>query len=171
MFVSSTSFFFRAVFVVVAFPPNHPFISTTVQVGSYYKTPQDPVWVVGSSSHFTVLFGIDRSPVLETRAEQLLAAASRAFKACDPDENGFIAKDKLSEVLGCLAEPPTATTTTASSSSAASGDSATSSSSEEGSHQPWLPVTIARDATAIDALTAHLETAGAGIILWDDFWR
>ena len=69
------------------------------KVGSYYKTPRVPVWVVGSASHFTVLFGVTRASVLETRAERLLAAASRAFKACGPDENGFVAKDKqLGEV-------------------------------------------------------------------------
>lgn len=30
------------------------------QVGSFYKIPQFPIWVVGSTSHFTVLFSMDR---------------------------------------------------------------------------------------------------------------
>ncbi len=31
-----------------------------MQVGSYLKVPQCPIWVVGSSSHFSVLFSLDR---------------------------------------------------------------------------------------------------------------
>ena len=31
-----------------------------VQVGTHYKTPLYPIWVVGSSSHFTVLFSMDK---------------------------------------------------------------------------------------------------------------
>ena len=27
------------------------------EVGGYYKTPRFPIWVVGSTSHFSVLFG------------------------------------------------------------------------------------------------------------------
>jgi hypothetical protein len=137
-------------------------------VGSYYKTPRDPVWVVGSASHFTVLFGIDRGPVTETRAELLLAAASRAFKACDPDENGFIARGKLGDVLACLARPTTAPgqpEALAPPAAASSGPSAAAAGA------PLLPGAVAHDVAAVDALTAHLETAGAGIILWDDFWR
>lgn len=52
----------------------------TTQVGSFYKTPREPVWVVGSTSHFTVLFATHRRVVAESRSELLLAAAARAFK-------------------------------------------------------------------------------------------
>lgn len=31
-----------------------------MQVGSYMKVPEHPIWVVGSSSHFSVLFSLDR---------------------------------------------------------------------------------------------------------------
>lgn len=27
------------------------------EVGGYYKSPSLPIWIVGSTSHFTVLFG------------------------------------------------------------------------------------------------------------------
>lgn len=30
------------------------------QVGSYLKFPLYPIWVIGSSSHFTVLFSLNR---------------------------------------------------------------------------------------------------------------
>ena len=32
-----------------------------VQVGDYYKTPNYPIWVVGSSSHYTVLFALNEN--------------------------------------------------------------------------------------------------------------
>lgn len=31
------------------------------QVGSYLKIPVYPIWVIGSQSHFTVFFSLDRS--------------------------------------------------------------------------------------------------------------
>lgn len=31
-----------------------------VKVGSFYKIPLFPIWVVGSTSHFSVLFSADR---------------------------------------------------------------------------------------------------------------
>lgn len=30
------------------------------QVGSYLKVPKYPIWVIGSTSHFTVLFSLQR---------------------------------------------------------------------------------------------------------------
>ena len=72
------------------------------QVGNFYKVPLFPVWVVGSSSHFTVLFAIDRSVNEETESEKLLSLAQRAFKSADPEENGFILAEKLKEVLDVL---------------------------------------------------------------------
>ena len=35
-------------------------IAAVLQVGSYLKVPQCPIWVVGSSSHFSVLFSLHR---------------------------------------------------------------------------------------------------------------
>ena len=69
------------------------------QVGSYYKIPERPIWVVGSSSHFTVLFSLSRCINEESEQEKLLSRVQRAFKAVDVDECGFIAVDKLQGVL------------------------------------------------------------------------
>jgi hypothetical protein len=126
------------------------------QVGSFYKTPSEPVWVVGSTSHFTVLFSLDRRPITESRSALLFAAASRAFKQQDTEESGYIPKDKLGDVLKALAPP----------SETKDGPSSAASSSEY-----FLPANIAHDAAAVSALTANLEMAGNGIVLWTDFWR
>ena len=103
-------------------------------VGSYYKTPKFPIWVIGSTSHFTVLFG-DEHCLTESKSDLLLETCRRAFQKVDGgSENGFIAVDKLGLVLREL--------------DLKSDDDA------------WL-----------STLQAYLEVAGAGIILWDDFWR
>ena len=61
-------------------PLNRRWLPGDCQVGSFYKTPKEPVWVVGSWSHFTVLFATTRKPNEQSRSEILLAAAARAFK-------------------------------------------------------------------------------------------
>jgi hypothetical protein len=33
-----------------------------IEVGSHYKDPRYPIWVLCSESHYTVLFGLKRSP-------------------------------------------------------------------------------------------------------------
>lgn len=40
--------------------PTHPIPSVQQQVGSLMKTPRFPIWVLGSSSHFSVLFSMDK---------------------------------------------------------------------------------------------------------------
>ena len=72
------------------------------EVGGYYKSPVFPIWVVGSTSHFTVLFG-DASALKESQSDRLLDECRRAFKAVEGgDENGFIPTDKLETVLRAL---------------------------------------------------------------------
>ncbi|KAJ8984143.1 hypothetical protein NQ317_017793 [Molorchus minor] len=68
-------------------------------VGSFYKNPIHPVWVVASDTHLTVLFSDERKLVSpETKSEQ----ARRVFKSFDPDGNNFISSDKLQDVLKAL---------------------------------------------------------------------
>ncbi|CAM9138776.1 unnamed protein product, partial [Discosporangium mesarthrocarpum] len=73
-----------------------------LQVGSYYKSPLDPVWVIGSTSHFTIMFAVDRAVITETESEKLLEQVSRAFKAADTQEAGFIEVSQLGAVLATL---------------------------------------------------------------------
>ena len=69
------------------------------QVGSYYKIPSLPIWVLGSSSHFTILFSLSKAVNEESREEKMLTEAQRAFKAVDIDDCGYIPVDKLKNVL------------------------------------------------------------------------
>ena len=69
------------------------------EVGGYYKSPRFPIWVIGSTSHFSVLFG-EPSCLKESKSDILLEQCRRAFKSIQgAEENGFIPKDSLREVL------------------------------------------------------------------------
>ncbi|GMI08853.1 hypothetical protein TrRE_jg11205 [Triparma retinervis] len=73
-----------------------------VQVGTYYKTPQFPLWVVGSQSHFTVLFSLTMKPIEESASDQILEQCRRAFRVIDGDGAGFIQMTSLRELLALL---------------------------------------------------------------------
>lgn len=104
------------------------------EVGSYYKSPKFPVWVVGSTGHFTVLFG-DADALRESQSDVLLERGRRAFKSNEEcDENGFIQTSQLGRVLEAL------------------------------------ELNIGSE-TRVQTLAATLEVSGAGIILWEDFWK
>jgi len=106
-------------------------------VGSFYKTPTFPVWVLGSQNHFSVLFSSDPDAVRESESESVLERCRRAFRGVDnAQENGFIRASFLPAVLKSLEDD-----------------------------LPQL-----REAN-LPTLSATLEVDGAGIILWDDFWR
>ncbi|KAL7533789.1 hypothetical protein ACHAXR_007920 [Thalassiosira sp. AJA248-18] len=106
------------------------------EVGGYYKSPLFPIWVVGSTSHFSVLFG-DEQCLQESKSDVLLEKCRRAFKKVEGGgENGFILVDKLGEVMDELD----------------------------------LRAKVGGD-SGVQTLQAYLEVSGAGIILWDDFWK
>jgi len=92
--------------------------------------------VVGSTSHFSVLFGDERC-LKESQSDVLLERCRRAFKKVEGGgENGYISVDKLGKVLAELE----------------------------------LRTTVGGD-SGVQTLQAYLEVSGAGIILWDDFWK
>ncbi|XP_022185626.1 ubiquitin carboxyl-terminal hydrolase MINDY-3 homolog [Nilaparvata lugens] len=69
------------------------------EVGSFLKSPINPVWVLGSETHLTVLFSFEKQLVCaETPSEM----AKRVFKSYDPEGNNFIAADLLQDVLNSL---------------------------------------------------------------------
>ena len=72
------------------------------EVGSYLKTPFYPIWVIGSSSHFSVLFGADFTSIESSKSDELLEQCRRAFRTSDPDSNGFISVSSLTSVLNYL---------------------------------------------------------------------
>ncbi|KAL1123353.1 hypothetical protein AAG570_002438 [Ranatra chinensis] len=69
------------------------------EVGSFLKNPINPVWVLASETHLTVLFSFEKRLVsTETPSE----VARRVFKSFDPEGNNFIAADLLQDVLSML---------------------------------------------------------------------
>jgi len=70
-----------------------------VQVGEYFKKPKSPVWVIGSQSHFTVLFSMDRRVNEETEIDQLLTRVQRTFRSYDQQDSGCISVDVLPDIL------------------------------------------------------------------------
>lgn len=88
-----------------------------ITVGSFYKNPKNPVWIMGSETHLTgkctalkiikinlnvcflVLFSNEKKLVSpETPCE----VAKRVFKSFDPYGNNFIPTTVLQEVLSTL---------------------------------------------------------------------
>lgn len=69
-------------------------------VGSFYKNPKHPIWVLASETHLTVLFSLERRLAApETVGE----SAERIFRSFDPDGNNFIPSEILQDVL-CAAD-------------------------------------------------------------------
>ena len=71
-----------------------------VEVGGFYKSPRFPVWVIGSTSHFSVMFG-DSTALIESTSDVLLEKVRRTFKRMDggAEENGFIQTSQLGDFL------------------------------------------------------------------------
>jgi len=69
------------------------------KVGENLKTPCLPVWVVGSSSHYTVVFSLDKRIVQVPESEKRKRQMKAAFVELDPNENGFIPVASLGQYL------------------------------------------------------------------------
>jgi hypothetical protein len=71
-------------------------------VGSYYKIPELPIWVIGSQSHFTVLFSMQPEVNEETEAEQLLSSVRRAWISVDSEVATRLPMTRLFGVRPCV---------------------------------------------------------------------
>ncbi|XP_039124294.1 ubiquitin carboxyl-terminal hydrolase MINDY-3 [Dioscorea cayenensis subsp. rotundata] len=70
------------------------------KVGQYLKCPKWPIWVVGSESHYTVLFALDTSVQDENELESREAKIRRAFDAQDQSGGGgFISVEGFQLVI------------------------------------------------------------------------
>lgn len=69
-------------------------------VGSFYKNPKHPVWVLASETHLTVLFSLERRLAAPETAGE---SAERIFRSFDPEGNNFIPSAALQDVL-CAAD-------------------------------------------------------------------
>lgn len=108
------------------------------QVGAFFKSPEAPVWVIGSASHFSVGFAMDPAVCRESPSERLFQHIQRVFKAFDPAESGFMQVSSLQQSLKQLGV-----------------------ASDVLTNDYWMA-----------RLLGKLEMAeGAGIILWDEYWK
>lgn len=70
------------------------------KVGQYLKCPNWPIWVVGSESHYTVLFSLDTRVQNENELEQRESQIRKAFDAQDQSGGGgFISVEGFHHVL------------------------------------------------------------------------
>ncbi|XP_010930989.1 uncharacterized protein [Elaeis guineensis] len=70
------------------------------KVGRFLKCPKWPIWVVGSESHYTVLFALDPSVQEENELEEWESKIRRAFDAQDQSGGGgFISVEGFHQVL------------------------------------------------------------------------
>lgn len=73
-----------------------------LEIGRYYKEPAAPLWVVGSESHFSVLFATSFAVTQPSVATE----ARRAFERFDTQQAGLVEPDKLKDILLALGEWP-----------------------------------------------------------------
>lgn len=70
------------------------------KVGQYLKCPRWPIWVVGSESHYTVLFALDITVQDENELEERESQIRKAFDAQDQSGGGgFISVEGFHQVL------------------------------------------------------------------------
>lgn len=70
------------------------------EVGTYYKEPVFPIWVIASQSHFTVLYGMENDVIQASKSSIL----RRTFEKYDPSLSGFVQVDKLQPLLNDLGQ-------------------------------------------------------------------
>ncbi|KAF2321494.1 hypothetical protein GH714_000118 [Hevea brasiliensis] len=70
------------------------------KVGQHLKCPKWPIWVVGSESHYTVLFALDTTVQDENELEERESQIRKAFDAQDQSGGGgFISVEGFHQVL------------------------------------------------------------------------
>lgn len=70
------------------------------KVGQYLKCPNWPIWVVGSESHYTVLFALETKVQEENELENRETRIRRAFEAQDQSGGGgFISVEAFHQVI------------------------------------------------------------------------
>lgn len=72
------------------------------KVGSYLKYPSNPIWVIGSSSHYTVLFSCDESVGKLSKLQEEEQRVRQVFLEFDVQEDGFIPASMQPALLEAL---------------------------------------------------------------------
>ena len=70
-----------------------------LEVGSYFKNPIYPIYVISSGNHFTVVFCLERALVAQSTEERVYKSIRRAFASFDSHDNGFINVSDLDKLL------------------------------------------------------------------------
>eukprot|EP00488_Nonionellina_sp_1-RS-2012_P004210 TRINITY_DN9426_c0_g1_i1.p1 TRINITY_DN9426_c0_g1~~TRINITY_DN9426_c0_g1_i1.p1 ORF type:complete len:152 (-),score=42.67 TRINITY_DN9426_c0_g1_i1:103-558(-) len=69
------------------------------KVGQHYKCPKYPIWVIGSSSHYTTLFTLDMNVSKISELDKKTQELRRQFNVFDVEEQGIIKTDDLQLLL------------------------------------------------------------------------
>mmetsp|Transcript_51560 Transcript_51560/g.82229 ORF Transcript_51560/g.82229 Transcript_51560/m.82229 type:complete len:653 (+) Transcript_51560:43-2001(+) len=69
------------------------------KVGDHYKCPAVPIWVVGSSSHYTTLFTLNIKVSKISEFDKKSQALRRQFNVFDVEETGIIKSSDLEQLL------------------------------------------------------------------------
>ena len=79
-----------------------------LQVGTYFKQPTHPIWVVASESHYSILFALSASVQATDAISQLEERLLAAFNEFDQEGNGFISAEHLPTLIAALPQwqPP-----------------------------------------------------------------
>jgi hypothetical protein len=73
-----------------------------VKVGSLYKNPILPIWVIGSESHFTVIHCDRIEDDQKSATQEIHDRARRIFSSKDSHDNGFVMRSDIVSILTML---------------------------------------------------------------------
>jgi len=73
-----------------------------LQVGLLYKYPSFPIWVLGSATHYTILFSVRQNDAQLSEEAQLEQKAKKVFVENSVDEGGLAMSTNLARMLGEL---------------------------------------------------------------------
>jgi len=65
------------------------------QVGNFYKNPKNPIWVIGSATHYTVAFSVNANLTRVSQQDEFTNKLRVHFQQLDPHEQGFVPSAEL----------------------------------------------------------------------------
>ena len=73
-----------------------------LQVGTFFKQPMHPIWVVASESHYSLLFATSNEVQATDAVSELEERLLAAFSEFDQEGNGFISAEHLQTLITSL---------------------------------------------------------------------
>ena len=71
-------------------------------MGQYFKQPGQPIWVVASESHYSLLFATSNAVQATDAVQQIEERLNAAFTEYDREGNGFISSEHLPTLVAGL---------------------------------------------------------------------